>query len=80
MESDCCKDKKTTLDANVKNDLAKTTSYELKVVTHDITIAPINRIEALFSVTVQYTNSDFYHPPPPNHTVPIYLLDRVFRI
>lgn len=79
-ESDCCKDKKTTLDANAKSDLAKATSYELKVIIPDLTIAPINHIEVLHPATVQYTDSDFYHPPPLNHTVPIYLLDKVFRI
>ncbi|MBI3235720.1 MAG: hypothetical protein HYZ42_17075 [Bacteroidetes bacterium] len=80
MESDCCKDKKVTLDASAKSELAKAAGYELKTIITDLIITPINHIEVLYLATVQYTDSDLYHPPPLNHSVPIYLLDRVFRI
>lgn len=79
-ESDCCKDKKTTLDANAKNDLAKATGYELKVIIPDFTITQINYTEVVLLAIIQYHDSDFYHPPPLNDNVPIYLLDKVFRI
>ena len=80
MESGCCKDKTTTLNANEKNDVAKAADFELKVTTPDITFIPVNHIEVLSTVIFHNTVSDFYHPPPPNHSVPLYLLDKVFRI
>ncbi len=80
MDSDCCKDKTTTLDANKENDVAKTTHFELKISTLNPVIAQENYVDIVPSANLQYIASNFYHPPPFKHRVPIYLLDRVFRI
>ncbi|MBI3233205.1 MAG: hypothetical protein HYZ42_04075 [Bacteroidetes bacterium] len=78
MKSKCCKDKTTTLKA--KNDIAKARYFDLKSTTQNCTFTIINYGEGSVSVNYQLPVSNFYRPPPNKHSIPIYLLDRVFRI
>ena len=78
MKSKCCKDRTTTLKA--KNDVAKARHFELKSNSQNCTFNVVNYVEILPSVNFEQTASNFYHPPPNRYPLPIYLLDRVFRI
>ncbi|MBS1538350.1 MAG: hypothetical protein JST20_11460 [Bacteroidetes bacterium] len=78
MKRNCCKNISTTFTA--KNDIAKVRHFDFKVPIENFSIATINQNEVLPSQNFQLSASNFYHPPPTKHKVPIYLFDKVFRI
>lgn len=79
MKAKCCKNKTTIL--KTKTDVAKARHLELKSNSQNYTFTVANYYaEILPAVNFEQTASKFYHPPPTKHRVPIYLLDKVFRI
>lgn len=78
VKSKCCKSKTITLKA--KDDVAKARRFELKSSIQNFTFTVENYSEILPFVNFEQTAAEFYHTPPIKKPVPIYLLDKVFRI
>lgn len=78
MKDNCCEDHATVLKAS--NEVENTNHYILKTQLPKFEFATFTKPFTETSLILDYTISDFYHPPPFKPKNPIYLLDKVFLI
>ena len=78
MKAGCCKNVTTIIKAVDDLDKANSITVPLQIENLNFTL-PLLKVKLDYPpIQLQFAN--FYHPPPPKKSCPIFLLDGVFRI